>query len=246
MGNLEYQEHDHGKNRNTQEFVGQHGVNGIAGTLLFREDFPLFHLGYQRVDKGEALAVRILHDLLVGQVDVTLGVRSLLCLAVQLDSSVYHCFQAFSGSRYGFQNRAAQLGGEGCSVNGGLLLGVDVTLVQSDHHRNAQLQQLGGEKQTAAEIGGIHDVDNGIRVLIANIGTGDALLRGKRGHGVGTGQIHRDQIFGPAVIGFLDGVFLFLHRHAGPVAHLFVPPGKGVVHGGLAGVRVACQGNTHG
>ena len=125
------------------------------------------------------------------------------------------------------------------------LLFVDVALVQGHHHGDAQLQQLGGEKQAAAQVGGVHDVDDHIRMFLLHIGAGDALLAGEGGHGVGAGQVHGDELLLAAIVGLLDGVFLFLHRDARPVADPFIPAGEGVVHGGLTGVWIAGQSNSH-
>ena len=82
-------------------------------------------------------------------------------------------------------------------------------------------------------------------MLVPHIRTGNTLFRSKGRHGVGTGQIHRNQFFGTAEIRFLDVMFLLFYRNTSPVAHLFISPGQSFVHGGLAGVRVAGQGNSH-
>ena len=161
------------------------------------------------------------------------------------NSGIHNGLQPFRGGGDGFHHGTAQFGGERRYINDGLLFCIDIALVQGDHHGDAQFQQLSREEQTAAQVGGIHNVDDGIGVFVLYIGTGDALLRCERGHGVGAGQIHGDQIFRPTAVGFLNVVLLFFNRHAGPVAHLLISPGEGVVHGGFAGVRVASQGNTH-
>ena len=72
--------------------------------------------------------------------------------------------------------RLSQLLGQGCHVDPGLFLFVDVAFVQRHHHGDAQLQQLGGEKQAAAQIGGVHDVDQNIRMLLLNVGAGHLLF----------------------------------------------------------------------
>ena len=154
-------------------------------------------------------------------------------------------FQPLSHRGHGFDHRTAQLFRKRLDVDVGLLFGVDIALVERHNHRNAQLEQLRGEKQAAAQVGRVDDIDNRVRALIAHIRAGDALFRGKRRHGVRAGQIDCDQLLRTAAIGFFDRMLFLFHRHTSPVAHFFVTPGQGVVHGGLAGVRVACQGNTH-
>ena len=114
--------------------------------------------------------------MLVGQVDIALGVRGFLPLAVQGDRRIYHRFQALGGNGYRLHNGTAQLGGKSGCINRGLLLCVDVALVQGNYNGNAQLQQLRGEKQAAAEVCGVHNVDDGVGVLMPHIRTGDALL----------------------------------------------------------------------
>ena len=246
LGNLEHQEHDHGKNGNAQELVGEDSVDGIAGAFVTGENFPLLHLRDQLIHKGKSLAVRLFHDFFVGQINIALGIGSLLLLTLQGHGGIHHGLQAVGGNGYRFQNRAAQLGSQTGSIDGRLLFGIDIALIQCHNDRDAQFQQLGGKKQAAAEVGGIHDVNNDIRVLMAHIRAGNTLLRGERRHGIRAGQVYCNQFFRTATVGFLNGMFFLFHRDAGPVAHLLITPGQGIIHGGLAGVGVACQGNTHG
>ena len=136
---------------------------------------------------------------------------------------LHHGLQALCGGGNGPDDRTAQLGRQGVHVDLGVLFLVDVALIQGHHHGNAQLQQLCGEEQAAAEVCGVHNVDDHIGIFVLYVGAGDALLTGEGRHGIGAGQVHSDQLLLPAVIGFFDGVFLFLYRDTRPVAHLFVP-----------------------
>ena len=93
--------------------------------------------------------------------------------------------------------------------------------------------------------GRVKKLDEGDGGVGLSRGTRDDLVRWGRGHGVVAWQLHGYQIVRPTAVGFLKVVLRFFNRHAGPVAHLLISPGEGVVHGGFAGVRVASQGNTH-
>ena len=140
----------------------QHRVNGVPRALVLGEDLPLLHLGDQGVDKGETLAVGFLYNFLVSQIDVALDIGSSLGFTALCNRGIHHSFQPFCSSGDGLYHRAAQLRREGSRVNGGLLLGVNVAFVEGNHHGDAQFQQLGREEQAAAQVGGIHNVDDGI------------------------------------------------------------------------------------
>ena len=189
-------------------------VSVVSQGLVLGEDLPLLHLGDQGIDKRETLTVGFLHNFLVSQINVALDIRSSLDFTALCNSGIHYGLQPFRGGGDGFHHGTAQFGGERRYINDGLLFCIDIALVQGDHHGDAQFQQLSREEQTAAQVGGIHNVDDGIGVFVLYIGTGDALLRCERGHGVGAGQIHGDQIFRPTAVGFLNVVLLFFNRHA--------------------------------
>ena len=117
-------------------------------------------------------------------------------------------------------------------------------LVQCDNHGDPQLQQLGGEEQGAAQIGGIHDVDDDIGMLVLDIGAGDALFGSEGRHGVGTGKVHGDQFLFTGKAS-LDGSLFLVNGNTRPVADLFIAAGQSVVHGGFTGVGIACKSNSH-
>ena len=46
--------------------------------------------------------------------------------------------------------------------------------------------------------------------------------------------------------GLLDRAFFFIYGNTSPVTDLFIAAGQSVVHGGFAGIRIACKSNSHG
>ena len=113
--------------------------------------------------------------------------------------------------------------------------------VQRHHHGPLQLQQLGGQVQVPLDVGGVHNVDDGVRPLAHDEVPGHDLLHGIGGQGVDAGQVHD----GHRVAVHRGPTLLFLHRHPRPVAHVLVGAGQGVEQGGLAAVGVAHQGDLH-
>ena len=81
-------------------------------------------------------------------------------------------------------------------------------------------------------------------MLSLNVVPGDALFCRKGRHGVGTGQIHGNQ-FPTAGIGLFDHGFFFIHGNTGPVAHMLIAAGEGIVHGGLTGIGITCKRDSH-
>ena len=226
--------------------MGDDVIDLILHVGVFREHFSGFYLGNDLVDEFEALVISGFHSGLAGQIHIALIVRGFLRLAQKTGSGLDHLCKTFitGNGRNGFHHRAAQLLGQQCGIDDGLLLLVDIRLIQGNHHGNAQLQQLGGEEQGAAQVGGIHDVDDGIGALVLNVGAGDAFFRGEGAHGVSAGQIHSDQIQ-IACVYFFNGCFFSVNGDTGPVANLFVAAGEGIIHGGLAGIGVACKSDSH-
>ena len=136
----------------------------------------------------------------------------------------------------------AQLPGEVLHIDGvppGLHL---VHKIQGQHQGALQLQQLDGEVEVAFQVGGVHDVQNGVRTFTDDEVPGHDLLHGVGGQRVDPRQIHHRQ-FPVAQAG---GALLFFHGHPGPVAHILIGAREGIEQGGLAAVGVARQGNAHG
>ena len=113
--------------------------------------------------------------------------------------------------------------------------------VQGDDHGALQLQELGGEVEVALDIGGVDDVDDGVRALAHDEVPGHDFLHGVGGQRVDAGQVHH----GDVLAVHLGPALLLLHRHARPVAHVLVGAGEGVEQRGLAAVGVAHQGQLH-
>ena len=224
--------------------MGQDSIDFILEILIPGQNLAGFHLRNDLVNKLESCPVRSLNGFPAAQVHIPLGVGSGLNLAHQRSGGLDNIGKALSVGGYGFDYRAAQLFGKQNLVDVGALLFVDVCLVQGDNHGDAQLQQLGGEEEGAAQIGGVHDVDNHIGILVLNVGAGDALFGGEGGHGVGAGQIHGNHLR-TAGIGMLNGGFFLVNGYACPVADLLVAAGKGIVHGGFAGVGIAGERDSH-
>ena len=224
--------------------MGQNGIDFVLGVLFLGQNLPGLDLGNDLVDKRKPFAVSRFNGGLIRQIDIPLMIRRFLPLTIQGSGGLHDFCQPIPGGGGGIQYRTAQFLGQGIYINFGFLLLVDVMLVQRHNHRNTQLQQLGGEKQRTAQIGGIHNVDDGIGVLVSDIGAGDALLRGKGRHGVSAGQIHGNQLLRTCVSLFNQRLFL-VHGNTGPVAYLFIASGQGVVHGGFTAVGIACKSNSH-
>ena len=116
----------------------------------------------------------------------------------------------------------------------------DIHHVQRDNDRNAHLEQLGGQVQVALDVGSVHQVHDGLRLLVYEVITCNDLLQRVRREGVDTRQVG-DQDFLVA----LELAFLLFHGNTRPVADILGRTGQIVKHRGLAAVRVAgkCQTN---
>ena len=116
----------------------------------------------------------------------------------------------------------------------------DIHHVQRDNDRNAHLEQLGGQVQVALDVGSVHQVHDGLRLLVYEVITRNDLLQRVRREGVDTRQVG-DQDFLVA----LELAFLLFHGNTRPVADILGRTGQIVKHRGLAAVRVAgkCQTN---
>ena len=150
--------------------------------------------------------------------------------------------QTFTGAGGDGDYRHAQFPGQSLEVDF-VAVGVDlIHKVQSQHHGALQLQQLYGEVEVSFQIGGVHNVDDGVRAFADDKVPGHDFLHGVGRQGVDAGQVHHGQ-FPVAQMG--DALF-FLHGHSGPVAHVLVGTGEGIKQGGLAAVGVARQSHFHG
>ena len=158
--------------------------------------------------------------------------------------------QGQGGGLFGGGHAARPLDGGGlhhrAAQSGRKLVGVDpvpplfdhVDHVEGHHHRDAQLQQLGGEVEVALDVGGVHQVEDDVGAVVGQVVPGHHLLQGVGGQGVDAGQVHDGH-----VLAALEPALLLLHGDARPVAHELGGAGEGVEHGGLAAVGIAGKGN---
>ena len=106
-------------------------------------------------------------------------VRRLLLCSFGSNCRFDNSIQTFRICGYSLEYLTAKLFRQCFHINLCLLLFIDVALIQGNDHRNAQFQQLCGEKQTAAEVRRINNVDDGVRMLVFDIGARDAFFRCK-------------------------------------------------------------------
>ena len=115
---------------------------------------------------------------------------------------------------------AAQLCAELLQVDLITILADQVDHVDGHNHRNAQLNQLGGQVQVTFNVGTINDIQDGIRLFIDQVTTGHNFLQGVGGQGVDTGQVLNDN-----VLLTFQAAFLLFNRNARPVADILVRTG---------------------
>ena len=172
-------------------------------------------------------------------------VRRCLPFSERIGSCLHDFFQPVTRGGCCMDHWATKFFRECSGINYRLLLCIDVRLVQRHDDRNTQFEQLCREEQRAAEIGCVHNIDDRVRMLIANIDAGNTLFRRERRHGISAGQIYRDQLLIPGKSLF-DQSFFLVYRHPCPVADLLIASGQGIVHGCFSRVWVSCKCNSHG
>ena len=133
-----------------------------------------------------------------------------------------------------------QRGGHTLDIDGAAAGGDLIHHVQSQNHGDAHFQQLKGQVQIPLDVGGVHNVDDAVGLLVQDKVPGDNLLRRIGADGVDARQVHHR-----AVLLSPDGAGLLVHRHTGKVAHVLVGAGELVEQGGLAAVLVSGQGEDH-
>ena len=112
--------------------------------------------------------------------------------------------------------------------------------VQRHHRRDPQLQQLQGQVKVPLNVGGVHNVDDAVRLLVQDEVPGDDLLLGVGPQGVDARQVHHRAVFLS-----LHLAHLLVHGDPREIAHVLVGAGEGVEQGGLAAVLVSYQGQNH-
>ena len=153
-----------------------------------------------------------------------------------MDGVVDQLVNAFIFGGGNGDHRHAQQGFHLVDIHRAAVGGHLVHHIQCHHHGHVHLQQLHGQVQVALNVGGIHDIDNALRLFLQHEIAGDDLLAGIGGHGIDARQIGNGGI-GAA----LDGAVLAVHRHPGKVAHVAVGAGQLVKERRLAAVLVAHQ-----
>ena len=130
--------------------------------------------------------------------------------------------------------------GHSLHVDGAAAGGDLIHHVQGQYHGNTHLHQLERQVQVPLDIGGVHDINEAVGLLVQDEIPGDNLLRRIGPDGVDARQVdHRAVLFPP------DGARLLIHRHAGEIAHVLVGAGELVEQRGLAAVLVAGQCENH-
>ena len=114
--------------------------------------------------------------------------------------------------------------------------------IECHHHRQVHVDELGGKEKVSFQIGGIHDVEHHIGMVVEHVLAHVEFLGCVFGKGVGAGQV-----------GDLDGVILVfedsnfgINSHAAVIAHLLAHASGVVEKGGLATVGVADQRHGDG
>ena len=139
-----------------------------------------------------------------------------------------------------FDDRAAELLGEGLNVDLVAVFADDVHHVDGDNHRDAQFEELGGEVEVPFEVRAIDDIQDCVRLFVDQVVPGDDLLQRVGGEGVDAGKVGDDD-----TVVLFQLPFLFLDGDARPVADELVGTSQGVKEGRFAGVGVAGQCNFH-
>ena len=148
---------------------------------------------------------------------------------------------SFAASRHCRDHRNSDQAGELLEIE---LLTValgHVYHVQSDHHRQSELEQLSGEIEVALQVACVDDVDDHVHALLEQKVSSDDLLLRICGQAVDPGEIDdaEDAIVGP------DRALFALDGYARPVADVLVRAGELVENGGLPRVGVAHQGDYY-
>ena len=247
-GNIIYQEHHYGKNRQCQHSVGYDPVDFIGQSQLLVTLFSFNCFWDHAVDVLVALvdddALRIVVHFFFAVLDVTFNLAengsaqldffpnllipfeefdgvpsqvvcrhlvfngfldvcdgvlhaagvhvrgvshgSLLC---HFDRLINQLLAAVSLESTDRNDWTAQLFAQLRDVDAVSVLIHDVHHVQCDDGRNVQLQQLCGEIQVSLQVGGVDDVDDGIRSFVHQVLPGDHFLHGVRGKGIDSRKV---------------------------------------------------------
>ena len=100
--------------------------------------------------------------------------------------------------------------------------------------------QLQRQVQIALQIGGVDDVDDGVRLLPKDKVTCEDLLRRVGTQGINAGQIHNDAVFLPA-----DLAHFSVDCHAREVADMLAGAGQLIEQCGLSAILIAHKRKYH-
>ncbi len=114
----------------------------------------------------------------------------------------------------------------------------EVHHVEGDDHRDVQLQKLRRQVQVPLDVRSVHDIDDGIRLIVDKIVPGYDFLQGIRGQGIDSRKVLDDDILMP-----LQPSVFFLHRDSRPVPDILGASGQVVEQRRLPAVRVARKGD---
>jgi len=112
--------------------------------------------------------------------------------------------------------------------------------VEGQYHGDPQLQKLQSKVEITLDIGGIHNIDDAIRLLIQDEIPGDDLLLG-----IGPQRIDAWQIDDGAIFLAPDIAHFLIDGDAGKIADMLIGAGKGIEQGGFAAILIAGQCEDH-
>ena len=160
----------------------------------------------------------------------------------RLDGLFRHGHAALALQSAHFHHGAAKFGAQLRKVYSISVLAHKVNHIHRHHNRQAQLDKLRGEVKVSLDIGAVHNVDDGIRLLVHQIAAGHHFFQRVRAERVDAGQVLNDNV----LMAFQPALFLF-HGDARPVANILAGARQVVEQCRLAAVGVACKrnGNAH-
>ena len=134
----------------------------------------------------------------------------------------------------------AQGFGQALDVDGAAVFPDLVHHIQGDDHGHPQGHQLQRQIEIALDIGGVHDIDDAVGLLLQQEIPGDDFFTGIGAQGIDARQIHQLTIlYAP------DGAGFLIHGDPGEIAHVLIGAGEGVKEGGFTAILVARQRENH-
>ena len=199
-------------------------LDGIPAEIMLRNiDFDAF------LDMGDCM----FHTARKNMGQFNIGV--LLC---KIDAGFRRIHRRFTLESAHLDNRAAKAFTQLLEINFVPVLLDEVHHVYGNQHRKTDFQQLCRQIEVALNVRTVNDVQNDIRLLFYQIGTGNDFLERIRRKGVNTRQIFDNDILVVQKVSFL-----LFNRDARPVADVLVGSRQVVEQRRFATVRIACQSN---